>query len=78
MFFGDSGSMAGGMMCTPPAAPSIAAGTYCWRCQTEASYSRTKGTMCSIASGLGVDRSMWQRHTQVLAFSGMCFRIAAG
>src|SRR4051812_30960600 len=45
MFFGDSGSIAGGQMCTPPTAPSSPAGTYCWRGQTDASYSRTSGTM---------------------------------
>src|SRR5215208_6016035 len=28
MFFGDSGSIAGGQMCTPSAAPSSPAGTY--------------------------------------------------
>ena len=38
--------------------------------------------MCSIrrpmVAGLGVDRSMWQRHTQELAFSGTSECIAAG
>ena len=78
MFFGDSGSIAGGQMYTPAFAPSMPAGTYPFTCQTVASYSRTNGTMWSIASGLGVERSMWQRQTQVFAFSGTCFRIAAG
>ena len=32
--------------------------------------------MRSIASGLGVERSMWQRHTQVFALSGTCRWIA--
>ncbi len=76
MFFGDSGSIAGGQMCTPPPRRPGPPGTYCWRCQTDASYSRTSGTMWSIASGFGVERSMWQRHTHVFAFSGTCRRIA--
>jgi hypothetical protein len=37
MFFGDSGSIAGGQITTPEEAPSSAAGTYCRRCQTDAS-----------------------------------------
>ena len=78
MFFGDSGSIAGGQITTPLDAPSSAAGTYCWRCQTDASYSRTYGTRWSMASGFGVERSMWQRQTHVFAFSGTCPRIAAG
>ena len=31
-----------------------------------------------MASGFGVERSMWQRQTHVFAFSGTCPRIAAG
>ena len=78
MFFGDSGSIAGGQMFTRRRRRPCPSGTYCWRWKTEASYSRTNGTRCSIASGLGVERSMWQRQIQVLAFSGTCLRIAAG
>jgi hypothetical protein len=78
MFFGESGSIAGGQISTLPAAPSTPGGTYCGTCQTDASYSRTKGTRCSIASSLGAERSMWQRQIQVAALFGTCLRIAAG
>ena len=30
-----------------------------------------------VVAGLGVETSMWQRHTHVAAFSGTCLRIAA-
>ena len=42
------------------------------------SYSRTSGTRWSVASGLGVDRSMWQRQIQWPPFSGTCWRMPAG
>ena len=34
--------------------------------------------MRSIASGLGVERSMWQRHTHVFDLSGTSLRMPAG
>ncbi len=42
------------------------------------SYSRTSGTRWSTASAFGVERSMWQRHTQWRLFSGTCARMPAG
>ena len=65
MFFGDSGSIAGGMIFTPEL-PSIPAGTYCCRCQTVASYSEISGINRPIGSGFGSERSMWQRQIQCL------------
>src|ERR671932_639568 len=66
MFLGDSGSIAGGQMCTGVPSPS-ASGTYPWTWKTEASYSCTSPTTRSIVGGCGVDRSIWQRHTQLRA-----------
>ena len=66
MFFGESGSIAGGTMRTPPC-PSSPLGTYCSMCQTVTSYSEISGSSRSIGSGLGSERSMWQRQTQFLA-----------
>ena len=57
MFFGDSGSIAGGMTVIPGLL-FIPAGTYCSMCQTEASYSDISGISLSIGSGLGSERSM--------------------
>ena len=75
MFFGDSGSIAGGTMLTPPSSP---AGTYCCMCQTLASYSSISGSRRASVAGFGVERSMWQRQIQRLARSGALRRIAAG
>ena len=75
MFFGDSGSIAGGMI---RALPSMPAGTYCWRCQIVLSYSRSSGNKRASVSGFGVERSMWQRQIQIRARSGAFARRAAG
>ena len=63
MFFGDSGSIAGGTMRTP-SWPLMPCGTYCCMCQTVASYSAISGSRRSIGSGFGSERSMWQRQIQ--------------
>jgi hypothetical protein len=58
MFFGESGSIAGGTMFTPA---SIPGGTYSCMCHTVASYSSISGRRRATVAGLGFDRSMWQR-----------------
>src|ERR671924_163964 len=85
MFFGDSGSIAGGTMWAPSkpglacaTSPLSSCGTYCSTCQTEASYSLMNGTIRAMASGFGVERSMWHRQIQVLPLFGTCRLIAAG
>ena len=75
MFFGDSGSIAGGTMPTPP--PSRPAGTYC--SHVPDAWRRTPRSAAAAApscSGFGVERSMWQRQIQCLARSGAFWRIA--
>ena len=67
MFFGESGSIAGGTIRTPPSRPS---GTYCCMCQTLASYGSISGRRRAMVDGFGVERSMWQRQTQCRDFSG--------
>ena len=66
MFFGESGSIAGGTIRTPSVIPS---GTYCCMCQTLASYGSISGRRRSMVEGFGVERSMWQRQTQWRDFS---------
>ena len=73
MFFGESGSIAGGTIRTP--SPLRLSGTYCCMCQTLRSYSLIWGRMPAIVSAFGVERSMWQRQIQCLDASGaFCFR----
>ena len=75
MFFGASGSIAGGTMFTPPSSPT---GTYVATWKSEAAYCRRNGCSRAIVAGLGVEMSMWHRHTQAAAFSGARVAIAAG
>ena len=76
MFFGDSGSIAGGTSLTSP--PSSPSGTYCCMCQTLASYSRTSGERRASVAWFGVERSMWQRQIQRFERSGAFARSPAG
>ena len=62
MFFGVSGSIAGGTMFTPPFIPAGHVGG-----DVEQRRRRSPGwtgSSCSIVSGFGVETSMWQRQTQ--------------
>ena len=73
MFFGERGSIAGGIRLTDPLALSASpSGTYSWRCQTEASYSSTSGLISPSVSSFGVETSMWQRQTHFFAASAGC------
>src|SRR5918911_5286028 len=75
MFLGASGSMAGGMMRAPL---FMASGTYSWTWKTDAGYWLMYGSMRASVAGLGVERSMWQRHTHAPAFSRTSECMAAG
>ena len=69
MFFGASGSMAGGQM-NDCGSPATSCGTYWRRWKIAASYLRSDGTMKSRTSGFGVERSMWQRQIHCARESG--------
>src|SRR5688500_15829441 len=75
MFFGASGSIAGGTMFTVPFIPS---GTYVATWNSDCGYSQMYGRSCSIVGGFGVDTSMWQRQTPAFALSAPSAHIAAG
>src|SRR5260221_6072752 len=59
MFFGDRGSIAGGMMLTP-LLPSTPAGPEFRKCQTVASYSSISGHKREIQSRFRADRAFGQ------------------
>ena len=74
MFFGDSGSIAGGTMPTPRRRGRRARTAACAR--RVASYSRISGSSRASVSGFGVERSMWQRQIQCFAPVGRVRRSA--
>jgi hypothetical protein len=79
MFFGESGSIAGGISLTSPFADcSSPSGTYSRRCQTLASYSSTSGLIRLSVVSFGVERSMWQRQIHFFAASGALWRRPTG
>jgi hypothetical protein len=75
MFFGASGSMAGGQMY---AGGSPVGGTYSCRWKTVASYAQIIGLRKLMISGFGSDRSMWQRQIQCVPLDFASSAIPAG
>ena len=69
MFFGESGSIAGGMMLDAVVAVASRPGRRPGRCQTVASYSSISGCRRAIGAGFGSERSMWQRQIQLRLLS---------
>ena len=76
MFFGASGSMAGGQM---KAVGRLASpGTYSRRWKIVASYMQSHGVRKASTSRFGCERSMWQRQIQWRAASRAYSTIAHG
>src|SRR3712207_6845305 len=75
MFFGASGSIAGGTMFTVPCMPS---GTYLSEWKSDCGYSRMYGRSFAIVAEFGVETSVWERGTLERALSGTSEYIAAG
>src|SRR4029079_11395669 len=76
MFFGVSGSIAGGQMYDGGSPPTL--GTYSGMWKMAASYWEIHGTRNERTSGFGCERSMWQRQIQCAALDGKCSTTPAG
>ena len=76
MFFGASGSIAGGI--TTGSGRRSPGGMYRAMWNTDRSYVSSIGSRKSSTCGLGVERSMWQRQIHFAPFSAACIRKAAG